>query len=121
MDKNFKHGGAMARRQLTTGEDFTGLAREVEKSIQADYDTRGPLELLRRDAVRLQTASELYWSALMGAAENGEIQKFESYMKTYGWLVAAAARVLKEVIPLQGKEPPITAAEVIATIKGSNE
>lgn len=115
---NLIHGGSAARQALTKGTEFTGVARDMELQIKANYDTQGAAELLKRDAIRIHTAGELYWSAILGAAEEGNMPKFESYVKTYGWLATAGARLLQQLIALEGKDPGAKdAAAILAEYK----
>jgi len=115
------HGGAAARVALTKGAEFKGVARDMEKQIQAEYDTKGPPELLKRSAIRIHTVAELYWSAILGATEEGNMAKFESYVKTYGWLASAGARLLTELIKQEGKEPHRNALDVLNSLQRGND
>jgi hypothetical protein len=114
------HGGAAAVRSIATKTPFTGLAGEVEKKIQSDYELEGPAAMLLKDCVRIHTAADMYWQAIMGAAESGDVTKFESYVKTYGWLATAGARLLGQLAATQGKEAPTKALDVIRSLKGVN-
>jgi hypothetical protein len=111
------HGGSAARQQLSANEPFTGIARDVEVKITADYAAQGPAEMLKLNAIRLLTVAELYWQAILGATD---ATKLESYVKTYGWLSTASARLLGQLREMQSKEPPVTALEVLNAIKGEN-
>jgi hypothetical protein len=94
------HGGAAAAKAISQGKDFVGLAREVEQVVTEEYDSQGPAALLRRDAIRLQAAADLYWEAVMGAAREGNLPKYESYCRSFGWLTGAASRLLVQLAAL---------------------
>lgn len=117
---SLKHGGAAACKAITEGKEFTGLAREVEKGLQAEYDTAGALPLMVKNAIRLQTAADLYWQAIMGAAEAGDFQRFESLVKPWGWLSTAAARVLGNSIQLGRDKRSTSAQDVINALQGGD-
>ena len=112
-----KHGGAAATKAISKGEPFIGVAREVEKQIQTDFDAVGPLELMKYNGIRLQTAAELYWQAAMGAHESGEISKFESYIRVFGWLNTAASRTFRDYSNLKANEKTTKPIDVLASIK----
>lgn len=113
-----KHGGAAAVYAIQNNQPFKGLASEVEKQLIADFENEGSTSLLTKDCMRVHTAAELYWQAILGAAEAGDMPKFESYVRVYGWLATAGARLLGQLAALQGKDAPIDAAAVLKSIKG---
>jgi hypothetical protein len=55
-----KHGGAGAVKALQLGLPFEGLAEQVEQVVYDELETQGRIAMVRKNAVRLQTASELY-------------------------------------------------------------
>lgn len=117
-----KHGGAGAVYKIKTNQPFTGLASEVEKQLTVDLANEGPTALLTKDLIRIHTAAELYWQAIMGAAEAGNMQKFEGYCKTYGWLATAGARLLGQLAATNGKEAPTKAIDVLKSLnRGNND
>lgn len=97
------HGGAAAKRALTTGKEFTGLAVDAEKQIKKDYAQLGPRDLLERDCLRIHTAAELYWQAILGAIEENDMPKFETYVRSFGWLATAGARLLVQLSTFENK------------------
>ncbi len=108
-----KHGGAAAYRAIAQKKEFTGLARETEKAIEDDLHSNGSKAMLAKDCIRLHTAAELYWGHILGAIEAGDMPRFESYVKTYGWLATAGARLLGQLAALEGKESANEAIEII--------
>ncbi len=85
-----KHGGAAARKALSTGEPFTGPAALAAQDVQDELATVGRASIVERNAIRLQAATDLYWAALVDAAERGDEKAYHSRLKTFGWLVTKA-------------------------------
>lgn len=84
------HGGGAARQALSKDTEFTGLARQVELNVRDELEVKGRVSIVTRAAVRLQAASDLYWSALVDAGERGDDKAINSYAKTFGWLQSKA-------------------------------
>jgi hypothetical protein len=87
-----KHGGAGAVKALQLGLPFKGLAEQVEQVVYDELETQGRIAMVRKNAVRLQTASELYWAAVSKAAAEGDLKQLHGYVKQFGWLTSAALR-----------------------------
>jgi hypothetical protein len=87
---NLQHGGAAARKALTTQAEFTGPARQAELAVRDELYVNGRLSVVERAAVRLQAASDLYWGALCDAGERGDVKSVNSHAKTFGWLQSKA-------------------------------
>jgi len=85
-----KYGGEGAVRRISTGKPFIGLAAEEEKAVTAELAERGVAELNKSVAIRLQTASNLYWNAICKAAQDGDIVALDRYIARYGWLAGKA-------------------------------
>ena len=51
-----KHGGAGAVKALQLGLPFKGLAEQVEQVVYDELETQGRMAMVRKNAVRLQTA-----------------------------------------------------------------
>jgi hypothetical protein len=66
---SLKHGGAKARKDLTTGAEFAGPAAIAEANVKAELANSGRVSLVERGATRLQAAADLYWGALSQLAE----------------------------------------------------
>ena len=80
------HGGTAARAALTTGKPFTGMAKERQDEVIAELEENGLESIVERNAIRLQTAADLYFDALVKAADEGKEDKIDSYVRSYGWL-----------------------------------
>ncbi len=97
-DAATKHGGASARRAISTNADFTGPAREAELAVTAELQsTDGRLSVVTRAVSRLQATADLYWAAMVEAGENGDTQKLTSYSKTFGWIQTKALSALEQL------------------------
>ncbi len=64
-----KHGAEGALRRRNEGKPFIGLAAEEEKAVLSDLQEMGIAEMVKRDAIRLQTITNLYYAAVQKAAE----------------------------------------------------
>ncbi len=91
------HGGAAARKALSTGDDFTGPAALAELAVMNELaEARGRASIIERDCVRLQACCDLYWQALSAAAENRDQKKYSSYLKSFGWLASKSLAAWRE-------------------------
>ena len=81
-----KHGGGAARQALSTGAPFSGLALARQDEVIAELDAQGVDAIVERNAIRLQTAADLYYDALMKAAQDADAAKFGEYISKFGWL-----------------------------------
>lgn len=86
------HGGESAVKSLQRGEPFKGLAAQEERQVTADLEAQGRAEMVREQAVRLHTASRLYWNAVQTAADAGDLDKLDGYVARFGWLAGASLR-----------------------------
>lgn len=85
-----QHGGASARKALSTGADFHGPAREAELAVRDELHVNGRLSIVERAAIRLQAAADLYWNALADAGEQNDVKAVNSHAKSFGWLQSKA-------------------------------
>ncbi|TDA65931.1 MAG: hypothetical protein D9V45_03030 [Chloroflexi bacterium] len=92
-----KHGAEGALRRRNEGKPFIGLAAEEEKAVLADLQEMGIAELVKRDAIRLQTITNLYYAAVQKAAETGDIMAFDRYVARLGWLAGVTLRAWQQV------------------------
>jgi hypothetical protein len=44
-----------------------------------------------RNAIRLQTAADLYYGALLKSADDGNARQFDGYIARFGWLTSKVA------------------------------
>lgn len=93
-----KYGGEGAIRRISEGKPLIGIAAEEEKAVTADLVDAGVSELIRRDAIRLQTAANLYWNAVQKAAQDGDITALDRYVARFGWLSGVTLRAWAQVI-----------------------
>lgn len=92
-----KHGAEGALRRRNEGKPFIGLAAEEEKAVLADLQEMGIAELVKRDAIRLQTITNLYYAAVQKAAEDGDLVAFDRYVARLGWLAGVTLRAWQQV------------------------
>ena len=89
---NVIHGGAGAVRRIREGKPFVGLAAEAEKAVYGELEMEGRYALVIRNAVRLQAAADLYWNAVVTAAQDRSLEALDRYIKCFGWLAGCALR-----------------------------
>lgn len=92
-----KHGGEGAIRRISEGKPFLGLAADEQKAIEAELQASGQAEIVKGDAIRLQTAVNLYWNAVLKAAQDGDIAALDRYVARYGWLSGVTLRAWQQV------------------------
>jgi hypothetical protein len=92
-----KHGGEGAVKALQRGEPFGGLAAQEEQRVAADLEDQGRAAMVQEQATRLHTASRLYWQAVQKAADDGDLEKLDSYVARFGWLAGASLRAWEQV------------------------
>ena len=92
-----KHGGAVAVKAIEDGREFSGVALDQQHKIEAQLDTDGLEAIVKNTAVRLQTAADLYYGALLKAADDGNLEAMDRYTQRFGWLAAAALRAWSQV------------------------
>lgn len=91
------HGGEAAVQALQGGLAFKGMAAKMEANISQELQSDGHEEIVRRAAVRLETAARLYWQAVLSVADSGDIDRLHSYVARFGWLQAKATMAWSEV------------------------
>jgi hypothetical protein len=89
---NEMHGGAIAVKKLSTGQEFTGLARIAQDDVEARLSFDGIEGELERDATRLQAVSDIYYATFCKATENHDTESATSYLKVWGWIHNSAIR-----------------------------
>ena len=92
-----KHGGPAAREAISQDKPFTGLALARQGEVIAELDAQGVDAIIERNAIRLQTAADLYFEALQKAAQDNDEKKFDGYVGRFGWLTAKTLLALQQV------------------------
>ncbi len=92
-----RHGGEAAVKSIQKGEPMHGLAAETEQAVSAELELSGSYSMIEKNAVRLQTACELYWGAIMKSAETGDLHSLDHYVARYGWLASVSLRAWAQV------------------------
>lgn len=87
-----KHGGAAARKAISSGENFTpgSPARQAELAIQAEYETVGRAAIVARNARRAQAIADIYAEETFEAAISGDRIRRDSYSKIALWAIRLA-------------------------------
>ena len=91
------HGGGAAIDKIRKGEPLTGLAAEAEQNAIAELENKGVDSMAERNAVRLQAASDLYWNAVLKAAQDNDLEALDRYVARFGWLAGCTLRALEQV------------------------
>jgi len=92
-----KHGGESAVKALKRGETHTGLAAEAELAVYEELEEQGRYAIVVRNAARVQAAADLYWNAVATAADSGDLELLDRYIKRYGWLAGVSLRAWAQV------------------------
>ena len=90
-----------ARNALQRGEPFRGLALVKEQEVSAELEMEGVEALLIRDAIRLQTVTDLYYDAILCAEQQGRIQTLDNYLARHASLTTRAMTAWEQVRQLQ--------------------
>jgi hypothetical protein len=115
---NLKHGGAAAIQALTSGAEFTGLAAETQKEVEADLVMRGQSAMVLENATRVQAAARLYWNAISKAMDDGNLANLDHYIARFGWLVGVANRSWDQA---RKDMPDKKKLDVIDLLRGEND
>ena len=93
------HGGAGAVERMRQGQPFPAdsLARQAELEVYDELETSGRYALTVRNAARLQACCDLYWAAVSKAAEDGDLEALDRYVKRFGWLAGSSLRAWAQV------------------------
>ena len=94
---NLVHGGEAAVKAIQKGDELTGLARNAELAVYAELEASGRYVIVVRNAARLQAAADLYWNAVAKAAQDGNLEALDKYIKRYGWLASSSLRAWAQV------------------------
>ena len=92
-----KHGGEGAIKRVQRGQELVGIAREAELAVYDELETEGRYALVVRNAARLQAVADLFWDAVAKAAQDGNLDALDRYIKRYGWLASLALRALAQM------------------------
>lgn len=117
-ERALKHGAGAGENAITAGDSFTGMAAEQEQRVLDELEVKGISSIVRRDAIRLQTVADLYYAAILGA---DSIEKFDTYVKRYGWICGSALRAWQHVREIEKQETQRDVHDVLAAIRGEDE
>ena len=94
---NLKHGGEGAIRRISQGQPFLGVALDQEQAVTKRLEVEGLESIVQENAIRLQTATDLYYSAVLKAAQDGDTEAFDRFIARYGWIAGVTLRAWAQV------------------------
>lgn len=92
-----KHGGEGAIRRISQGQPFLGVALDAQEAVTKRLETEGLESIVQENAIRLQTATDLYYSAVLKAAQDGDTAAFDRFIARYGWIAGVTLRAWAQV------------------------
>jgi hypothetical protein len=96
------HGGAGAWRRIQTGQELIGLAAQVQHDLEMEVAQPGGWEtLIKRQALRMESAAYMYWGAYVSALEAGNYTLATSYVKVWCWIQASAHRAALAALKIE--------------------
>lgn len=110
---NTVHGGAAGVRAIQQNREFTGLAKAAYSDVETRLDTSGIEGELLRDAKRLQTVSDLYYSAFVKAIESGDHEKAGAVLKVWTWIHNSTVRAWELVRKIKPTDNMTEANKII--------
>lgn len=96
------HGGEGAIVRLRQGQEFLGVALEVQRQTVADsgvdLDALSGIErMLTERGLRFEAVARLFDLAALSAAESGDLDRWEKYQQRAGWIGSKSFAALLEV------------------------
>lgn len=92
-----KHGAEGALKRYAQGKSFINKAFDMEQEVIAELEDVGIDEIMKRDAIRLQTLTQLFWAAIEKAVQDNDLAALDRYTARYGWLSSVALRAWAQV------------------------
>ena len=86
-----RHGAFSYLNRTKKGEKIPRDLALVESAVAVEVEEDGPLGRIRKQAVRLATASELLWFYMASGPE-----AFSTGLRQWGWLAGAEIRAWRE-------------------------
>lgn len=111
------HGGRGALKRIERGEEFTGLAKAAQDDVIDRLETDGIEGELRRNAVRFQVVSDLYYAALVKVLQDGDPDKATEYLAKWGWITNSAVRSWHAALKLKPKDKGENVTEILAAYR----
>lgn len=103
-----RHGGEGALARLREGKPFLGMALELYHSVlarwgftDADLKDGGLRGDIVRETARQLSVTELLLNATFGAAEEGDLEKWDRLVKRWGWRSDKSLSAMHRLIELQ--------------------
>jgi hypothetical protein len=92
-----KHGGEGAIRRISKGQPFLGIAMDQQRAVETRLEAEGLEAIVQENAIRLQTATDLYYQAVLKAAQDGDTAAFDRFIARYGWIAGVTLRAWAQV------------------------
>jgi len=92
-----KTGADAAIKRLEDGGPFAPIAAEELARVESQLELKGIADIQVQNATRIQTACNLYWTAIEKAAQDHDLIALDKFCARYGWLVGVATRAWIEV------------------------
>jgi hypothetical protein len=115
------HGGEGATRRIREGKELIGIARQAELDVYAELEIDGRQAIVRRNAARLQAATDLFWNAVQKAAQDNDLDRLDHYVSRFGWLAGASLRAWAQV-KIEEERPgtPVDVQAVLTAVRSSS-
>ncbi len=111
------HGARGALKRIEQGKEFVGLAKIAQDEVTDRLETDGMEGELKRNALRLQVVSDLYYNALMKVLQDGDNDKATEYLSKWGWITAKTNLAWQAAMKLQPKDKHENITEVLASYR----
>lgn len=111
------HGGQGALKRIRQGKEFTGLAKIAQDEVLERLAADGIEGEMQRNAVKMQTVSDLYFPAFVKMLEEGNLPMATEYLAKWGWITSKANLAWQAAIKLQPKEDHRNITEVLASYR----
>jgi hypothetical protein len=92
-----KYGGEGAIKRISSGKPFIGMAKDEQKAVETELQEKGLEEIVKVDAIRLQSVLNMYFFAIEKAAIDGDLESFDRFVARFGWLSGVALRAWDQV------------------------
>jgi sigma54-dependent transcription regulator len=96
-------------------------ARQAELDVYAELEIDGRQAIVRRNAARLQAATDLFWNAVQKAAQDNDLDRLDHYVSRFGWLAGASLRAWAQV-KIEEERPgtPVDVQAVLTAVRSSS-
>ena len=117
-ERAVKHGAGAGEVAITKGADFSGMAQEEQARVMAELEMEGIDAIMRRDAIRYQTVSDLYFAAILGCTD---IERLDMYVRRWGWITGHAMRAWRDVKDAEKAAGVKDVTEVLKALRSGDD